>query len=179
MTISVENPTADLSITFGSASGTITTGTGRRSVSLVTDAGDNTNLTLKLDLVAGAAATSWQALARDQELALCQRYFQKNYPYIIAPGTSIYAGSTSIMAVSNNKTQPFNWHKEMRATPVFSFWAPQSGPASRLTRFSTGTNSGTPIATSPSITGLAYFFLARGFVANEIYIVHWTAEAEL
>ena len=191
VTISLENPTADLSVAFGSASGTITAGSGRRSVSLVTDAGDSGNLSLKLGLVAaastfgrvklelGAAATGWQALARDQELGLCQRYYQKSYPYNTAPGTSIYAGSSSIMAVSVNKTQPFNWHREMRAAPSFLFWAPQSGPASRLTRFSTASNSGIPIATSPSTTGLAYFFLASGFVANEIYIVHWTAEAEL
>ncbi len=189
--ISVENPTADLNITFGSASGTITAGSGRRSVSLVTGAGDSGNLTLKLGLVAGAATfgrvklelgaieTGWQALARDQELALCQRYFQTSYPAGIATGTSIYAGSTSVMAVSTSQTQPFNWHKEMRTAPAFSFWAPQTGPVSRLTRFSSATNTGIPTATAPSTTGLAYFYLSSGFTANEIYIVHWTAEAEL
>ncbi len=191
VTISLQNPTADISVTFGSVSGTITAGTGRRSLTLVTDAGDTGDLSLKLGLVAGAATfgrvklelaattTSWQALARDQELTLCQRYYQTSYPRGIAPGTSGYAGASSVMAVSGSKTQPFNWHREMRASPTFSFWAPQSGPASRLTRFSTATNSGIPAATAPSTTGLAYFWLASGFIANEIYIVHWTAETEL
>lgn len=88
MTVSVEAPSHDLAVTLGSASGVITAGAGRRSVTLTTGAGDNGNLSLKIarsgggacsfnrvKLEVGAGASPWMTRTLQQELLLASRYF--------------------------------------------------------------------------------------------------------
>ena len=90
VTVSVENPSANMTVTFGSASGTLAAGSGRCELSLTTGAGDTGNLTLQLakatagtvtfgrvKLEVGSYATEWRARSRTEEFALCQRYFQR------------------------------------------------------------------------------------------------------
>lgn len=76
-----------LSITIGSVSGTISAGTGRRSVALTPAPGDSGALSVRLAPSAGAvsfrriklefgsAATPWLARSMTQERQLCERYY--------------------------------------------------------------------------------------------------------
>ncbi|WID98771.1 DUF2793 domain-containing protein [Bosea vestrisii] len=94
VTLSVEAPTQDLAVTVGSASGTITAGTGRRSVTLTTAAGDTGNIAVRLarsgagsasfgrvKLELGTGATPWQP--RPEESWLAARYC-----HVIRPGAA-------------------------------------------------------------------------------------------
>ncbi len=124
VTISLEDPSADVTVIVGSTSGTIRAGTGRQSVMLVPAAGDVGDLPLKMTAAApgsvtfarvklelGSVATAWRARLFPAEYALCQRYFQASAPFgqnpaTYAPGAgygSIYAfahpSSGSVAAV--------------------------------------------------------------------------------
>lgn len=94
MTLSVEAPTNDLSVTIGSATGTIPAGSGRRSVTLTTAPGDIGDTTVKLarsgggsvsfgqvKLELGASATGWQR--RPEESWLAARYC-----HVVRPGAA-------------------------------------------------------------------------------------------
>jgi len=86
--VSVENPTADIFAELGSASGTITAGSGRKSVRLYLTPGDTGNITLALSAASGSVsfsrvklemapvASRWRSRRPGEELFLCQRYFR-------------------------------------------------------------------------------------------------------
>ncbi len=84
LTISVENPSGNVSVSVGGATGTITAGTGRRGVTL-TPSGSG-NLTVQLTasgvtyvrpkLERGSAASPFVPRPQALEVVLCQRYYQ-------------------------------------------------------------------------------------------------------
>jgi hypothetical protein len=77
----------DLTVAIGSATGTITSGPGRRSVTLTPAAGDAGHLGVRLapagaavtfrraKLEFGATQTAWQARSATQEQQLCERFY--------------------------------------------------------------------------------------------------------
>lgn len=90
VTVSIEGPSADLDVTFGSQTGTITAGSGRRSVTLSLGGGDTGNLTFKIKAASAgsvsfgrvkaelaATASGWQARDGEAERKLCLRYFER------------------------------------------------------------------------------------------------------
>ena len=128
VTVSVDAPSADLTVVFGSAIGTITAGPGRRSVLLTTAPGDTGNLALKLSkatagtvtfgrvkLEFGNAATVWQARSRADELHLAKRYHQKVGGQALGDiHVRAYAGSGSYLI------QSLQLPVEMRVAPTGS-----------------------------------------------------------
>ena len=120
VTVSAESPSAALAVSFGSASGTIAAGSGRRSTSFTLGAGDTGNLSLwiaaadggsvsfgQVKLETGNTATAWTARPAASEMALCKWYFQ-----ILTSVSHLIAYSTS------NVTAVVNWTDRMRAGPV-------------------------------------------------------------
>lgn len=90
VSVSVEEPSEDLTVTFGSQTGTISAGDGRRSVTLSLAAGDTGNLSFKIKRsVAGSVtfarpkveiapvATPWAPRDAVAELGLCYRYYER------------------------------------------------------------------------------------------------------
>jgi hypothetical protein len=90
VTVSVDAPSQDLAVAFGSQSGAIPAGSGRRSLTLTLGAGDAGNLSFRIKRASGSgvafgrvkleigpAATAWSARNRAETLALCQRYYRK------------------------------------------------------------------------------------------------------
>lgn len=88
LTISVEDPSAALTVTVGSKTATIAAGSGRRFASVTLDASETDNLLVRLQAPAattfkrpkleiGSAATPWSALPLDLEETRCRRYYQK------------------------------------------------------------------------------------------------------
>ena len=72
LTLSVENPSAPLSVSIGSKAATIPAGSGRQAASVTLDGGETGNITLRLSpaaacsfrnikLEVGAQATPWRA----------------------------------------------------------------------------------------------------------------------
>jgi hypothetical protein len=88
--VSVDTPSQDLTVTFGTATATIAAGSGRRSATLTTGAGDTGNLSFKIKRASGSGVTFgriklevgtfptiWRSRTRQAEMALCNRYYQK------------------------------------------------------------------------------------------------------
>ncbi|MCB1506289.1 MAG: DUF2793 domain-containing protein [Hyphomicrobiaceae bacterium] len=185
-TVSVEGTSNHIYVELGSASGTIAPGAGRRSVTLVTAAGDTGNLTLKLfassgavtfsrvAVRAGAMPSAWLARPWEIELRLAQRFFQKSYRAEIAPGASDLYGSQACVADGSFLTG-FEFAVAMHANPTFTFWAP-NGTLSNMRGFATGT---LVAATAAQIykRGVRYFS-ASPLVDANFYECQFAADAE-
>lgn len=163
VTISVDTPSKDLGITFGSQSGTITAGSGRRSVTLTLGGGDTGNLTLQIDrsaddgvtfgrvkLEIGATATAWQARPLSEEVQLCQRYYWKSYGLSTAPGTVTNDGSFSITSantVVNSVVFPVRHPVVMRAAPKVTVYNPGTGGTGTMRRGTTNVDANAELIT--------------------------------
>ena len=106
VTVSVEDPSGDLTAIVDGVSGTITAGSGRRGVTLTVPAGSTGNVTLQIaptsgtrtfkrvQLERGPAATTYERRMLGAELALCQRYYWSNSTRVVTgnPGAgTVYA----------------------------------------------------------------------------------------
>lgn len=130
VTVSVQNAADDLTVTFGSASGTIAAGSGQRSVTLTLGAGDTGNLTLevkkqsgsgsttfeRIKLEPGAAATPWQARDAFDELMKAQRYYYRWGYENGDPGTGFRMFGAGTANVYEGLT--FRHPAAMRAVPT-------------------------------------------------------------
>lgn len=203
VTVSVENPSVDMTVSFGSASATLAAGSGRRSVRLDLTAGDTGALALSLASVAGPVSfgrvklelgghpTPWGPRDLAAELVLCQRYFAKSMRLATTPAdglagatdgahTPAAATSTTVLAT------PFiAFPNRMRAVPALTFYkATQGTTAARWAYFTTAWASFASMATlTVSETG----FVATGTAASAVFVARsdytviggWTANAEL
>jgi hypothetical protein len=85
LTISVENPSGSIAVSVGGATGTITSGSGRRGVTLTPSGSGNMTVQLtaagvtysRPQLERGTAATVFDARLAAQEVALCRRFFER------------------------------------------------------------------------------------------------------
>jgi hypothetical protein len=87
VTVSVEDPSGSITVNVDGVTGTITSGSGRRGVSIVVPSGSTGNVTLTLtatgvtytrvQLEVGASATQWDARPIAIQLTLCQRYCER------------------------------------------------------------------------------------------------------
>ncbi|MGX1786700.1 DUF2793 domain-containing protein [Bosea sp. NPDC055332] len=113
-----------LAVTIGSVSGTITAGTGRRSVTLTPAVSDSGNLSVRLTpsagsvsfrrikLEFGSTATSWLARSATQERQLCERYYWR-------PGSPLFLDCYHASGGYLQQLLPFP--TAMRVTPTASY----------------------------------------------------------
>jgi hypothetical protein len=150
VTISIEDLTSgNLTVQTGSVSGVITSGSGRRSVTLTLGAGDTGNLAVTLTPVSypvsfrrvklelGASATPWQARPLTLETALCQRYFFTTYNEAAAPGTASYSGAFSLLTPTTHNyhtVAQMSFPARMRATPTLVVYSPHNGAAGAVSK---------------------------------------------
>lgn len=193
LTLSLEGLSADLAVTIGSATGTITAGSGRRSVTLTTGAGDTGNIVVqiaratagsvtfaRIKLEAGSTATAWQARPAAHELRLCQRYCQTSYPPGAAPGsvntTPPIANHSQCVVANPGWTAGIRFPFALRAAPTFQFWS-RTGVASRGSSF----NTGTEFALTPNSIGPVgvWWFAGSGLAVSDFIEIAWIATAEL
>lgn len=87
----------------GSAQGRIGAGSyGASGITATVTGGINLNIEFnagtlsKVQFNAGATALPFQPRSFAEELALCQRYYEKSYDYAVAPGTASAFGQTNI-----------------------------------------------------------------------------------
>jgi len=125
-----------------------------------------------VQLEAGSVATPFEHRQYGQELALCQRYYEKSYNDGVAPATATAVGTASGQTnVSNISTISIRFKVDKRATPTVTIYG-TDGTAGVVTdnvnRGGTPTNTG---ATGTSI----YWGGNTGFIGY----VHYTASSEL
>lgn len=191
LTFSVEDLTGgSLSVSVGGATGTITAGAGRRSVTLTpTGSGDvtvqltGTGVTYsRPQLEIGSTATGFEYRNRVQELILCQRYYRKSYDATVAPGTSTATGAfvillQSLTSASYTAGMQIVFGYPMRAAPTVLVYPKGGGASGSITDDTAGT------ARTASVTAIGqsgFYVFASTVGSTQINLQgHWTAEAEL
>lgn len=201
ITVSVENPSAELAVDAGGAGGVITAGSGRRGVSLTVpeSATEHVALTLSANQ-AGAASfacpkletgdgwTAFEPRAFAEELSLCERYYQKSFEYAVPPGdvdANNFRPAMTAYSSAYANTQWIEFTTRMRAVPVMSTFAGRADVTSGLWGWFDGSIWRSAVnQTFDRLTEAG--FICRlvdpgAFTFGQSYLVtgHWTADAEL
>lgn len=146
---------------------------------------DNTNTGVldlaKVQVEEGTIATEFEQRHLQQELALCQRFYEKSYNTGIYPGSISYNTGDCNFRVSqfnNYLSGNVNYKSIKRAIPTVTFYRPSTGTVNviedtaegnpkTVTSFESGTNSMNIIGVSVAGT------------FGDVYQFHFTADAEL
>lgn len=173
ITVSVDTPSADLTITVGSSTGTITAGSGRRSVTITTQAGDTGNINVKITKATagtvtlgrvkaevGSTSSGWTSRDGTAELRLSWRYYE---------ALSGATGDRYIMRgyATNTGTMyyPIVFQSKKRAAPTVALTAVSQ------------TNASAATALNPFVYGFEFSHAVS--VASGFTFFGYTADAEL
>jgi hypothetical protein len=130
----------------------------------------------------GAIATAFQPRHFDEELAKCQRYYDKSYNLGTAPGSSANLIGVKYILVQglNSGTHvgrvSCDYKVSMRTAPTITFYAPSSGNSGKITM-----QSGEIDGSTIGIGDVSFVVTGTETSAQTSMFMHfhWTAEAEL
>jgi hypothetical protein len=147
------------------------------------DATDNYWQITGVQLEAGDTATPFEHRSFGQELALCQRYFEKSYDLGTVAGAANENGMaiTWAASVSNYYSFSTKFLVSKRATPTVTIYNPSSGTTSEMRNTDTGgavTVAGISLVGQTAPFGFLYSSSAVSADGNR-YSTQWTASAEL
>lgn len=132
-----------------------------------------------VQLEVGSVSTPFEFLPFGDDLAKCQRYYQKSYDLGVAPGTALVFGG--YCAVSTGATYPENqagvrFATMMRAAPVVTIYSTGTGAANKAN----DANAGADVNAGGYNIGQSGFVVGGwAAVSTRGYTYHWTASAEL
>ncbi len=133
-----------------------------------------------LQLELGGLPTAFERRPFDVELAQCQRFFQKSFPYATAPAQNV-GNQTGCTQLSCQQTGPINSAQDIlyrggrqRATPTITTFNPNAANANWRDTGNSADRTAAVVQTSDTNVVIS----AASMVAGSIYI-HWTADAEL
>ena len=132
----------------------------------------------------GAVATDFEYRSFAQELALCQRYYQKSYDYARAPGYSESStGSHTRMWLANRNSSTPHYYNvftggKMRTAPSVTNYNPYDGAINEISNYDNGpgNNAGNYIS---RIGEDGYTTYANSQTLGHFMAFHFTADAEL
>jgi hypothetical protein len=128
-----------------------------------------------MQLEVGDKATPFEHRSFGEELALCQRYFQKSYDYGTAPGTGTNAGAYQFLRNGTLTREPnVRYAVEMRANPTETFYASDSGTSGKVRNRSTNADVTAVIGDS----GTNGFNISMTVTSGQHYGFQYTADAE-
>jgi len=112
------------------------------------------------------------------ELGMCQRYYEKSFPYATAPAQNVGATLGAAYAIGQVLNQAFSsgitFAVAKRAAPTVTTYAPDSATANW------SLNGTTPTASTANIGDSAFALIGDTAVtAGNNYSIHWQAVAEL
>lgn len=130
----------------------------------------------QVQLCAGDAALPFQPRTFAEELALCQRYYEKSYQLSDAPGAAVVAGTFGNQSVIANPvfTIPFKTRK--RAVPTVTFYSYVTGASGKVRDFGASADLTVTVGNNGESQCTVN---VTGTIAGNLIIGHWTAEAEL
>jgi hypothetical protein len=142
--------------------------------------------TFQLDRISvepGNLVSPWTSRPIEEEIALCERYYQKTYNMAVAPGTATYLGLNQLTlgaAVANGTGfAQIGFRTRMRAAPTVLTYSPATGASPKCID---GTSS-TDFAVTyqyQSETGFEIVLNNGGTLTDgHIIVWQWTADAEL
>lgn len=88
---------------------------------------------------AGDVALPYQARSFGEDLAICQRYFEKSYPYEVVPGTSL-SGNNAVLFRAYDGYTPYSlvvsYKVAKRISPTVTLYATGTGNSNNITKTS-------------------------------------------
>jgi hypothetical protein len=140
-----------------------------------------------VQLEVGTAATPFERRQYGQELALCQRYYEKSYNVSTAPGTNVTSDLAQAVFVATNADTTggacsgfVSFKTKKRASPTGSYWD-LAGNASRVSNDASNNNktiSAGNVISSLSESGYIFDFIVASATNNRAFWC-WSASAEL
>lgn len=128
----------------------------------------------------GLGATGFQRAGKtiQQELALCQRYYEKTYDQGTVPGTATGPGASPINSQSQ-AAQPTGWNfvykVSKRAAGTATVYSPFNGASGNASVG--GSNIGVSLGTSTTVG--VFFFTSSAATAGNGYVAHVTVDSGL
>jgi len=147
------------------------------SDALVTTASATWQIT-GVQLEAGEQATPFEHRSFADELAACQRYYQKSYNYDVAPGTNTQVGATYnvTQATSSYPSAGYSHFKvEMRAVPTITSYD-YGGTSGKM---NAGGTAVTPHIQDPAHRGFGNYVNNTSVGVNSSVSIHYEAASEL
>lgn len=127
----------------------------------------------------GSVATPFEHRPFHLELALCQRYYEKSFPYATAPAQNVASTLGAPAATGQVLNQAFStavrFAVTKRRAPTMTLYSPNAASANWATVAGV-----TPTAATANIGDSG--FIATGdtaVTAGSLYSIHWLANAEL
>jgi len=185
--------TGDYTLSWeGTAQGKIGAGSyGNSGVTGSVTGGTNLNIefgtgTLRLvQLEKGSVATPFEFRSYGQELALCQRYFEKSFSQATAPAQNVGVNTGEFQYTANRTGIDSNWSNSIkfavvkRANPSITFFNP-SAANSQIRNFVRDADLSSSAPNTLNDGGLSFYGLgSAGTAVGDVLGVHWTASAEL
>ena len=129
-----------------------------------------------VQLEVGSSASDFEHRSFREELALCERYFQKTYNYGSYLTANADLGAVGYYATNNSDAMNVNFTSPMRTTPTMTIYRKNGGAENQAQR---GNNSGTyATLTSISATDKGFQF-DQDYTNNAYFRFHYYADAEL
>jgi hypothetical protein len=198
ITVSVKNPNGPITVLVqpdaatAGVTGTITAGSGRRSVTLTVPSSMTGNVLVALRAAAvttmdgpakrgsirldvGSVAGPDEVTPFDIDVQRCRRYYEKTYNYATAPGTVTQVGYVSLYLPGggNNATFPFLFTVKKRGTPTLVPYSPATGASGVIRDY------GNNVDFTPNILGLSESGLQVYVDARNInWALQYTANAD-
>lgn len=141
----------------------------------------NTIKIFGLQFERGDEASPIEEVSFIEELMICQRYYEKSFPYNIAPADAAdTTNAVQMKASSTSQYAIFGWipfSVVKRINPTMTYYNPAASNASKIRNITGSAN----VAQSQVSAGLTGFNVAAGaaLTASSTYAIHWAANAEL
>ncbi len=136
-----------------------------------------------VQLEVAAAATAFERRPFGTELALCERYYEKTFPYATAPAQNAGQPGALSAVAAGTATQPgaghiafWRYRAEKRASPTITTYNPSVANANWYNV--PGGTSLTPVVVFNGASGTSIQNLAASTDAT-LYLIHASASAEL
>ena len=132
-----------------------------------------------LQLEEGSVATDFEHRSYVEELALCERYYEKTYSQGTAPAALTEAGTWMFLANRNPGTPhvAVRYKTEKRAVPTFVAYAAASGNSGKVKNLDSGVESSVT-ANRAGTTGCTVY-IGTSTTLGQFMQFHYTADAEL
>jgi hypothetical protein len=149
--------------------------TTTNQVNLLDTIGNNFWITgVQLEL--GSLVTPFENRTMAEELALCQRYYEKSYEYATAIGTVTQNGMTHGIRGNGSQCSMVYYKVPKRTAATPSLYSPATGTLGQCRNY----NSGTDQAASAASVSEKSFNVGNGSASvSDIYGTHWVCDADI
>jgi len=137
----------------------------------------------QVQLILGSSTRPFERAGKtiEQEIALCQRYYEKSYDITVNPGTITNVGAETDLSQTSGSAAHINVrYKTRKSSPpdIVVIYNPVTGASGSLRNITAGSDSGATIAagfvgeTGFTVTG------GSGTTTQDLTAGHWTSDSE-